>query len=353
MCVLQGLPAKDKYLEHVMTKAEVLAGKIVDTRESQWRLIWRAFRRHKPGMIGLIMLSLMILGVIFVPLLFPDPYQHAPDAALWTVPMGTVDPATDHVFWLGSDKFGRDNLALVFEAGRLSLLVAFAPTIIIVIIGSIIGAVAGYSGGWVDSLLMRVTDFLLALPLLPAYLVILRIIRPNNDPVSLRLPPIVDDWWLIFLSLIGMFVLFGWMGISRMVRGQVLSMRDQAFVEAARALGANTPHIIFRHLLPNSIIPILIAAMFMIGDFIILEAVLSYFGLGFRDVLFPHIVSWGNMLALNQDETWYMTNLNPFQQIQGYLVIFPSLLLFITVLSINYIGSALRDVLDPRTHAQA
>jgi peptide/nickel transport system permease protein len=130
-----------------------------------------------------------------------------------------------------------------------------------------------------------------------------------------------------------------------------LSLRNQPFVEAARALGAGTPRIIFHHLLPNASIPVLIAGMFMIGDFVIFEAILSYFGLGFRDLLTPTVVSWGNMLAFNQDQAWFMTNLNPFEQIRGYLVLLPSLFLFITILSVNFIGTALGDVLDPRKEA--
>ena len=155
----------------------------------------------------------------------------------------------------------------------------------------------------------------------------------------------------MMLSLTAVFVIFGWMGVSRLVRGLALSLRNQPFVEAARALGGGTPRIIFHHVLPNAIVPVLIAGMFMIGDFVIFEAVLSYFGMGFRDLLTPTVVSWGNLLAFNQDQAWFMTNLNPFEQIRGYLVLLPSLFLFITILSVNFIGTALRDVLDPRREA--
>ena len=166
--------------------------KPVEKSESQLRLTWRAFRRHRTGMIGLVALSLMVLGVIFVPMLFPYPFQGInPNAEVWYAPMGAVDKLTGHIFLLGSDRYGRDNLALLFQAGRLSLTVALIPTVISLIIGSVIGAVAGYYGGWIDTLLMRVTDFMLALPLLPAYLLALRVIRPNA--FSNNLPPLVEE----------------------------------------------------------------------------------------------------------------------------------------------------------------
>jgi peptide/nickel transport system permease protein len=333
-----------------MAGIELATSRPVEQRESQLRVTWRAFRRHRTGMVGLAALSLMVLGVIFVPAFFPYPFQGInPDAELWYAPMGAVDKVKGHTFLLGADRYGRDNLALLFLAGRLSLTVALIPTVLSLIIGSVIGATAGYYGGWIDTLLMRVTDFMLALPLLPAYLLALRVIRPNA--FSYNLPPLVEDTWSMMLSLTAIFVIFGWMGISRLVRGLALSLRSQSFIEAARALGASAPSIIFRHLIPNAIIPVLIAGMFMIGDFIIFEAILSYFGMGFRDLLTPTVVSWGNLLAFNQDQAWFMTNLNPFEQIRGYLVLLPSLFLFITILAVNFIGTALRDVLDPRREA--
>jgi peptide/nickel transport system permease protein len=155
----------------------------------------------------------------------------------------------------------------------------------------------------------------------------------------------------MMLSIIAVFMIFGWMGVSRLVRGLTLSLRNQSFIEAARALGSSTPRIIFRHLLPNASIPVLVAGMFMIGDFVIFEAILSYFGMGFRNPVTPSTVSWGSLLAYNQDQAWYMTDLNPFNQIRGYLVLLPSVFLFIPITSVNFIGIALRDILDPRNKA--
>src|SRR5207248_8517189 len=153
---------------------------------------------------------------------------------------------------------------------------------------------AGYRGGWVDSLIMRVADFLIALPLLPAYLISIRLVRANPRGASLG-----DDVLGTMVALITVFVLFGWMGVSRLVRGLVLSLRGQPFVEAARALGASTWRIMFRHLLPNAVAPLIVVGMFAVGDFVILEAVFAYFGLSFHDVFPPTVVSWGNMLATN------------------------------------------------------
>ena len=313
----------------------------------QWSLLWKGFRRHRLGMIGLITFTLMVLAVIFVPIISPDPYGKVnPDGTLWAAPMGTVDHSNGHVFLLGSDKIGRDNLALVFLAGRISLTVAIIPTLLILIIGFVVGAATGYFGGWLDIIVMRIADFLLGIPILPAYILVIRLIRDTSTG-----PHFAEDWGAAFATIMIAFVLFGWMGVSRMVRGLVLSLRSQPFIEAAQALGSSAPRIIFRHLLPNTIVPLLVAGMFAVGDFIIMEAMLAYFGLGIRDTFHPTIVTWGNLLTSSQDQVWYMTNLNPFEQIRGYLVLFPSALLLITVLSINFIGEALRDVLDPRRHS--
>lgn len=269
-----------------MINFELADSKLDEESQSQWRQIWQSFRTHRLGMIGLVMLLLILLGVIFVPIFFPDPYGRvANDSSLWAAPMGAIDTATGHRYLLGADLYGRDNLSLTFAAGQLSFIVAFVPAVIILALGFVIGAVAGYFGGWIDGIIMRVVDFLLALPLLPAYLVALRVI--NESEPGFRIRPIQDDEWRVLAALITAFVLFGWMGISRLVRGMVLSMRTYAYIEAARALGASTSRIMFRHLLPNTATPMLIAGMFAVGDFIVMEAMLSYFGMGFRDPIHP------------------------------------------------------------------
>jgi len=138
--------------------------------------------------------------------------------------------------------------------------------------------------------------------------------------------------------------LFGWLGISRLVRGSILSLRSLDYIEATRALGANNRRIITRHLMPNSIAPIIVAATLAVGDFIITEAFLSFLGLGIQDPT----PSWGNLLYGAQEYSSFITNINPTQEIRGYLILFPGLMILITVLSVNFIGDALRDALDPR-----
>jgi peptide/nickel transport system permease protein len=318
------------------------------TTASQWRLIWQGFRKQRLGMIGLLVLLLMLLAVIFVPLLFPDPSSSGVnvDPALWNAPMGVVDQAEGHIFILGTNRIGQDNLILLLKASQLSLLVAFVPAIFAVIVGFTLGALAGYFGGWLDTLLMQITDFLLALPLLPACVILVRFLEMTPFFMQIRL-----EWLSILLTLIIVFTFLGWMGVCRLVRVLVLSLRGQNFVEAAQALGASTPRIMFRHLLPNTSTALLVAGTLAVGDFAVLETILAYFGLGIHDQRDASINSLGTLLAANSDMIWYLTDFNPFKDIRGYLILFPILFLLIIVVSINFIADALRDVLDPRLHA--
>jgi peptide/nickel transport system permease protein len=304
--------------------------------------IWRRFRRHKAGMAGLVVLTLLVISVIVVPMLSPfDLYEANPVQT--RAAAGTVNMFTGDVYYMGSDNLGRDIMKRLFIAGRVSLGVALLSTVLMVIIGTLLGAVAGYYGGLVDTMLMRFTDFLLALPLIPMFLFALRLLR--EAPV---LRPLWNDQgtntFVTVAAIGGVFVLLGWMGMARLVRAQVLSLRGQQFVEASRALGVGGRRIIFRHLLPNAAAPILVAATFAVGDFIILESVLAFFNQGIND---PPLPSWGNMLTIGQGFALYITNLNPFEDIRGYMFLLPGFLVFVSVLSINYIGDALRAALDP------
>ena len=185
---------------------------------------------------------------------------------------------------------------------------------------------------------MRLADFMLALPLLPMYVLALRLFRPPQDHIDV-------GYELTKMGVV--FVVFGWMGISRLVRSSILTLRSQSFVEAARALGASERQILLKHLLPNSFAPVIVAGTFAVGELLIWESVLAYFAQGIEDTISP---SWGNMAA---GAEFYLdalvSNPNPFQEIRGYLLLFPLVLIFLTVLSCNYIGDALRDALDPRT----
>ncbi|HEX8222095.1 MAG TPA: ABC transporter permease [Chloroflexia bacterium] len=309
---------------------------------SQAAQFWNNFRRHKTGVVSLVVLALVVLAVIVIPAISPfDPHWAYPIDRY--APAGTVNTLTGQVHWLGTDYLGRDELVRLSVGGRISLLVALLATLLVLVFGSLVGLAAGYYGGWVDVVLMRLTDFMLALPLLPMYLFVMRALRQAAD---LR-PLWINDETNATLTLVavaGLFTLFSWMGLARLVRASVLSLRSQNFVEAARALGANNRRIIVRHLLPNCVAPIIVSATFTAGDFLILEAILAYFGYGVTDRPFP---SWGNMLAPVQSLVFSLTNINPFEDIRGWLFLFPTLLILISVLCINYIGDALRSALDP------
>ncbi len=304
--------------------------------------IWRRFRKRKSGLVGLTVLSLMVLGVIIIPILTPFDI-HAISPLTIYAPLGTPDGYTGQPHWLGTDFLGRDMLARLFVGGRVSLLIALLSTVFVVVIGTLVGAIAGYYGGIVDTILMRFTDLMLAIPLLPVYLFAMRLLRASPTLAPLWRDDSVNAL-LTLAAVAGVFTLFGWMSIARLVRGSVLTMRSVEFIEAARALGAGSRRIIIKHLLPNTMSPIIVAATFAVGDFIILEAVLAYFQQGVTDRPFP---SWGNLLAPVQGFVGYVTNLNPFEDIHVWLFLFPSFMMLITVLSLNYIGDALRSALDP------
>ena len=312
---------------------------------SQAGLAWHRFRRRKSGVISLIILGLIILSVLLIPIISPIGYdeRHSPD--VWLAPAGASDLATGHRFLLGTDHLGRDFFTRLFYAGRASLLVALVPTLAILLIGSVIGLVAGYYGGWIDSVLMRFTDFMLAFPLLPLYLFTSAFIRrqvldPNRFTEQSYLQDIAP---IIIVTTIIAFTILGWMGLARLVRGQVLSLRTRPFVEATKALGATDGRIIFKHLLPNTSGPILVAGTAMVGDFLVLEAVMAYVAMGISD---PPIPSWGNLIAGAQNNIWFITQLNPFQDMRAYSILLPAFMIFITVLAINYVADALRDTLD-------
>ena len=309
----------------------------------QWALSWERFRRQKRGMVGIFTLALLVAAVIMIPMLSPFGVE-TPSGGVPFEPMGVQDhQKLGYVHLLGTDMRSRDELVRLAYGGRLSLSLALLSTAALVVVGVVIGAVAGVYGGWVDSMLMRLADLMLALPLLPMYVIALRLFAT----ASVRGQPIDIVHEVAKMGFV--FVLFGWMGISRLVRGSIITLRERAFVEAARALGAADRQILFKHLLPNSLAPVIVAASFAVGDLIIWESVLAYFAQGIEDYISP---TWGNMAAGAEFflDT-LISNPNPFQEIRGFDLLFPIVLIFVTVLSCNYIGDALRDALDPRNKA--
>jgi peptide/nickel transport system permease protein len=310
---------------------------------SRARLTWRLFRKRKTGLVALFVFGLLVASVILVPMLSPfDIAKSSP--FMPSAPAASYDDYLGYTHWLGTDPFGRDLLTRLFVAGQASLGLAVAVTVVILVVGTAIGATAGLYGGWVDALLMRTTDFLLALPVLPMYLFALRIVRSFLQRGA-NLNDSISDTPTNLLIVGVVLVLFGWMSVARLVRGSTLSLRSRTFIEASRALGAGNGRIIFRHILPNCLAPLIVAGTFAVGDFIILESLLSYFGKGILD---PPTPSWGNMLANYQSYAWFLLSLNPFHDIRAWYLLLPALLVFVTVLCLNYIGDALRDALDPR-----
>lgn len=306
---------------------------------SQFALAWQRYRKHKGGMLALFVLVAMSFCIIVIPIFSPFD-AHASNPVVSLVPAGSTDIITGQIHILGTDYLGRDFFTRLFYAGRASLFVSLIAAVVSVAFGTLLGLVAGYYGKWVDMALMRFTDFMLALPLLPMYIFGVRIIVTTTDPQQL----LVDTMGGVITTLI-VFVVFGWMGVARLVRGSILTLRTLDYIEASRALGAGDRRIIFKHLLPNALPPVFVAATFLVADFIIWEAILAYFIQGIID---PPTPSWGNMLVYGIQYISRLANLNPFTDIRAYLFIMPNVMIFITVLCINYIGDTLREVLDPR-----
>jgi len=272
-------------------------------------VVWRRFRENKLAVAGLVVIVLLYGVAIVAPLISRyDPNILQPGAR-------SKPPSAEH--WLGTDRNTRDVYARLIVGARVSLSVGFTAVLIIMSVGTALGAIAGFFGGWVDGLIMRFTDILLSIPQ-----ILLLISAAALFTASLKTTVIV----------IG---LTSWPGAARLVRGQFLSLRNQEFVTAARAIGATPAQIIRRHLFPNTLAVIIVEATLWLSYAILLEAALSYLGLG---VQIP-TPSWGNMLQQGQTEllngAWWLT-------------LFPGLAIFITVLAFNLMGDGLRDALDPR-----
>jgi peptide/nickel transport system permease protein len=309
-------------LERVPEKEDKSAG--------QWTLIWRRLRRHKLAMGGLIVMVLITMISLLAPWVAPYSYEEQNYHALYLSWFSPGDPGRP-MHWMGTDGLGRDTLTRVLYAGRISLVVALVVTVLNIILGTGIGSISGFFGGTIDSLLMRFTDLMLTLPQLPVLIILsssLRQFASLQNFLGSNLSVVV----IVFV-----LVIFAWMGDARLVRGSVLSLRSQEFVEASRALGAGSWRIISKHLVPNSMAPIIVAATLGFGGVIISESALSFLGFG----VMPPVPTWGNML--NEARSAPQIGYTLFTQSLA-----PGLLIFLTVLSINFIGDGLRDALDPR-----
>ena len=264
---------------------------------------------HRPALAALIFLVAAALIVACVPPLLPYAYDEQ-DFELLGQP---TPPSLAH--WLGGDELGRDALARIVQGGRVSLAVGLFGALVSTILGTCIGALAGFHRGLIDSLLMRATDVVLSIPLLPLVVLISGLLRPSVP---------------LLVFLIGFLT---WMSTARLVRAQFLALREREFVEAIRALGARGPRIMLRHILPNALSPIIVSATLAVGRAIMLESALSFLGFGVQQP----IPSWGNLL--NKATPWLAS--------APWLAIAPGLCIFLTVLCVNFLGDGLRDALEP------
>ena len=275
----------------------------------QLRLAWERFRRHRLAMIGLVVLGSLVAAAILanvVSVYDPD----LPDVEAIRQPPSLAHP-------MGTDQIGRDQLTRLLHGGRFSLQVGLFATLVSILIGTSIGALAGFYGGTLDNALMRLTDLMFTVPRLLVLLLIGAIFKTTL---------------LLIIVLLGAT---SWMAVARLVRASFLSLREKEFVEAARSVGVRDGRLIVRHILPNALGPVIVAATLGVAGAILVESTLSYLGYGVQ----PPTPTWGNMLQNAQSEMYAAP----------WLAIFPGLLIFVTIMAINFVGDGLRDALDPRS----
>jgi len=286
---------------------------------SPWLDAWRRFRRHRLAVASAVILVAMILAILLAPL-------------IWKVAINDIDftarmqtPSWKHPF--GTDDLGQDLLARMLYGGRISLAVGLSAMVVAITVGTIIGAVAGMSRRWVGPALMWLTDLFLSLPALPLLLLVIYLFRD-------ALKAAFGAEGGVFIMIVVVIGGLRWMPVARLVRAQFLSLREKEFVEAARALGASKLRQVVRHILPNALGPVIVAATIDVAAAIIAESTLSFLGLGFPS----DIPTWGRILYDAKD----------YLDIAPHWALFPGAAIFLTVLSINFIGDGLRDALDPR-----
>ena len=271
-------------------------------------VFWPRMTRRKFAMCGALIVVILLLLAMVAPLVAP----YGPNEInAWEV---LNPPSFRH--WFGTDDLGRDVLSRVIFGARISLLVGFVAAGIAVLIGSVLGLLAGYYGGWIDAILMRIVDIMFCFPTFFLILAVITFLRPSI-------------WYIMII--IG---LTGWMGVARLVRAETLTIREMDYVTAARCIGCSDGRIIFRHILPNAISPALVAASLGVAGAILTESALSFLGIGVQ----PPTPSWGNILTSGKD----------YIEFAWWLSLFPGLSILITVLAYNLLGEGIRDALDPR-----
>ncbi len=276
---------------------------------SQWQLIWRRFAQHRMAIGAALILACIVTAILVSPLFIDAIQVNLAEPADILIP-----PSAAHLF--GTDDVGRDILARALLGGRISLAIATISALLSIVVGLVVGMLAGYYGGWIDMLLMRFTDAMLSMPSLLLLIVLGRIFGAS----------------VLVLTLV--IAGLSWMTVARIVRGNVLSLREHDFVLAAHAVGVRSQRLLLRHILPNTLAPVIVAATLGVGNAILLEAGASFLGLGVQ----PPTASWGSMLYRAQNVLTFAP----------WVAVFPGLLILVTVLCINFLGDGLRDALDPR-----
>ena len=268
----------------------------------------RRYVRNWPAVGGFTLMTIVLAMAIAAPVLYPgNPWDLVAEPFLW--------PGADAQFRLGSDMMGRDLGAGLFHGARVSLLIGFVATLVAVLAGIAIGALAGYYGGWVDDLLMRLTEMFQTIPPFIFAIVLVAIFQPTVATIVLAIGAV------------------SWPAVARLVRGEVMALRNREFVQACIAIGMNDARIIFRHILPNTLAPVIVTASLMVATAILTEAGLAFLGLGD-----PNVMSWGTIIGAGRDvlrTAWYVTAI-------------PGVAILLTVLGINLVGEGLNDALNPR-----
>ncbi len=303
--------------------ADNIAVEIPERRyRTLWGDVWLRFRRHKLAIVGVFVLGLLVLGVLAGPLV----YTVDPEYSFIVDDIDSINQPPSVKYRLGTDDLGRDTLARNLFGGRISLAVGVFAMFVSITFGTLVGVLSGFFRR-LDNPLMRFTDLMLALPSLPLLLVIIMLFR---DSLKALLGPELG----IFLLVVLVIGILGWMPTARVVRGSVLSIKEKEFVEAAVSVGTREPVILWQHILPNVLSPIIVSATLGVAAAILTESALSFLGLGFPS----NVPTWGRLLFENKD---FITQ-NP------WLVMWPGMFISLTILSINFIGDGLRDALDPR-----
>ncbi len=289
------------------------------------QLFWRRFREHRLALFSAVLLAFIAAMALLAPVI-----ESAMGLDATRVDLFNQYALPDGTHWLGTDEAGRDVFLRLLYGGRVSLLVALVAAVAAAFIGTTIGLLAGYYGGRLDALLMRTTDGVIALPVLPLLIVLAAVdLAKVGVPSAVAESEIVSLYRMMFI-----IAIVGWTTVARLVRSATLSVRTREFVRAAEAMGARPWRIMLRHILPNVVSPIIVATTLSVGGIILLESVLSFLGLGIQ----PPTPSWGNML----------TNAQELITRAPQLAIYPGIMIFVTVIAFNFLGDGLQDALDPR-----